>query len=193
MQADWSVGVVILAAGASRRYGSPKQLVIVDGHSMLEQVIAAAITAELEPVVVVVPAWLSPPAGLDASSVTWVRNAFPERGISLSLRLGLGALPPNVSAALILLGDQPRISPASIIAVLSARGDRPIVAASADGVLAPPVLIERTHFHLANELTGDVGLRHLLRENPDLVTSVRVPAHAADLDTPGDLGRISGP
>jgi CTP:molybdopterin cytidylyltransferase MocA len=77
--------------------------------------------------------------------------------------------------------------------VLNARGDRPLVAASADGVLAPPVLIERTHFHLAEELTGDVGLRDLLRENPDLVTSVPVTAHAVDLDTPADRGRIGGP
>ena len=193
MQGDRSVGALILAAGASRRYGSPKQLVAVDGRTMLAHVIGAAVTAGLEPVVVVVPAWLPPPAGLDAPSMKWVRNAFPERGISLSLRLGLGAFPPEVSAALILLGDQPRISPATIIAVLSARGDRPIVATSADGVLAPPVLIERTHFHLGDELTGDVGLRHLLRENLGLVMAVSVPTHAADVDTPADLGRINGP
>ena len=76
MQADWSVGAVILAAGASRRYGSPKQLVLVDGRTMLEHVAETASAAGLAPVVVVVPAWLSPPAGLDPS-VHWVRNAFP--------------------------------------------------------------------------------------------------------------------
>lgn len=160
---------------------------------MLEQVADTATAAGLQSVVVVVPAWLSPPAGLDHPSVKWIRNAFNERGVSLSLRLGLGAVPPDVSAALILLGDQPGVLPATIAAVLSARGDRPLVAASADGVLAPPVLIERTHFHLVDELTGDVGLRHLLHEHPDLVTEVPVPAHAADLDSPADLGRISGP
>lgn len=188
-----SVGAVILAAGASRRYGSPKQLVVVDGRTMLEQIAETAIAAGLEPLVVVVPAWLSPPASLDNPSVKWIRNAFPERGVSLSLRLGFGAIPQDVSAALILLGDQPEIQAATIAAVLSARGDRPMVAASADGVLAPPVLIERTHFRLVDELTGDVGLRHLLREHPGLVTTVSVPAHAADIDTPADLGRISGP
>lgn len=140
----------------------------------------------------VVPAWLSPPAALDPS-VHWIRNAFPERGVSVSLRLGLGALGPETPAALILLGDQPGIQATTITAVLGARGDRPIVAASADGILAPPVLMERTHFNLVDELTGDVGLRHLLRGNPDLVTTVPVPAHAADLDTPEDLARIGGP
>jgi CTP:molybdopterin cytidylyltransferase MocA len=67
------------------------------------------------------------------------------------------------------------------------------VGAFADGVLAPPILIERTHFHLADGLTGEVGLRDLLRRDPELVTSVAVPAHPADLDTPDDLGRMTGP
>jgi molybdenum cofactor cytidylyltransferase len=193
MQGDRSFGAVVLAAGTSRRFGSPKQLAVVDGRTLLEHVIGAARAAHLKPVVVVVPVWLSPPAGLDDKPVHWVRNPFPERGMSLSLRLGLGALGPDTSAALILLGDQPGIQAATITAVVGASGKRPIVAASADGVLAPPVLIERTHFHLVDELSGDVGLRHLLRGNPDLVTTVPVPAHPADLDTPQDLARLSGP
>jgi molybdenum cofactor cytidylyltransferase len=193
MHRDRSVAAVVLAAGATRRYGSPKQLVVVEGRTLLERVIGTAMDADLEPVIVVVPVWLSPPPGLDLTRARWIWNAFPERGASLSLRLGLGAVDTTASAALILLGDQPGIPPATIAAVLKARGDRPLVAASADGVLAPPVLIERTHFHLADELTGDVGLRDLLRENPDLVTSMPVTAHPVDLDTPADLGRISGP
>jgi molybdenum cofactor cytidylyltransferase len=193
MHGDRAVAAVVLAAGTSRRYGSPKQLVVVDGWTLVEHVIGSAMEAGLEPVIVVVPVWLSPPPGLDLTDARWIRNAFPERGVSLSLRLGLGAVDSGASAALIMLGDQPGIPPATIAAVLKARGDRPLVAASAGGVLAPPVLIERTHFHLADDLTGDVGLRDLLRENPDLVTSVPVAAHAVDLDTPADLGRIGGP
>jgi CTP:molybdopterin cytidylyltransferase MocA len=191
MQADRSVGAVILAAGMSRRYGSPKQLAVVDGRTVLEHVIGAAGAADLEPLVVVVPVWLPSPAG--DMPLRWIRNPFPERGMSLSLRLGLAALGPDTSAALILLGDQPGIQASTITTVVLARGDRPLVAALADGVLAPPVLIERTHFSLADGLSGDVGLRDLLREHPDLVTGVPVDGHAADLDTPDDLGRLTGP
>jgi len=193
MQGDRSFGAVVLAAGTSRRFGSPKQLAVVDGRTLLEHVIGAARAAHLEPVVVVVPVWLSPPAGLDDKSVHWVRNPFPERGMSLSLRLGLGALGPDTSAAVILLGDQPGMRAATIVAVTRARGNRPMVAASAGGVLAPPVLIERTHFHLASGLTGDVGLRDLLRASRDLVTTVPVTEHAVDIDTPEDLGRMGAP
>lgn len=184
---------MILAAGTSRRYGSPKQLAVVDGRTLLEHVIGAARDAGLEPLVVVAPVWLSAPTGLDDRSVQWIRNPLPERGMSLSLRLGLWSLGPDDLAAVILLGDQPGMLPATINAVVGARGSRPMVAASADGVLAPPVLIERTHFHLADGLTGDVGLRELLHANPELVTPAAVHAHAPDLDTPEDLARLSGP
>jgi molybdenum cofactor cytidylyltransferase len=190
MKGDRPVGAVILAAGASRRYGSPKQLAVADGRTLLEHAIESAVAADLAPVAAVVPVWLSRPALLDQAWLRWIRNPFPERGMGLSLRLGLDALGDEVSAALILLGDQPRMPAATIASVLAARDDRPIVAALADGVLAPPVLLERTHFHLADGLTRDVGLREVLRANPDLVTPAQVGGHAPDVDIPDDLDRL---
>ncbi|MGZ6299497.1 MAG: nucleotidyltransferase family protein [Candidatus Limnocylindria bacterium] len=191
MSEDSGVGAVILAAGVSRRYGSPKQLVQIAGRTLLEHVVRLAFEARLAPVVAVVPAWLSRPAALEARELRWIRNPFPERGMGLSLRLGLAALGDDVPAAIILLGDQPTISAATIAAVLAARGDRPVVAAAAHGVLAPPVLIENSHFLLADALTGDVGLRDLLRGDPGLVTAVTVPGHPPDLDTPADLDLVA--
>jgi molybdenum cofactor cytidylyltransferase len=187
MDGDRSVGAVVLAAGTSRRYGSPKQLVVVDGRTLLEHAIGSAFAAGLEPVVAVVPVWLSRPASLGDPRLHWIRNPFSERGLSLSLRLGIEAIAGEVSAVVVLLGDQPRTPPATISAVLAARGDRPLVAAEAEGVLAPPVLVERTHYHLFDGLVGDIGLREILRKGPDLVTSVPVARHAPDVDTPADL------
>ncbi len=186
------VGAVILAAGASRRYGRPKQLVVIDGRTLLEHAIDAAARAELRPVVAVVPVWLSRPASLAADWMRWVRNPFPERGMSLSLRLGLEALGDEVEAAVILLGDQPRLPVSTIDAVVAARGQRPVVASRAGGVLAPPVLIERDHFHLVEGLSGDAGLRDLLRERPELVTPVDLTSHAPDVDRLADVDRLSG-
>ena len=192
MSGDRSVGAVILAAGSSRRYGSPKQLVVVDGMTLLEHAIEAAAVAGLLPVAAVVPVWLSRPARYDAR-LRWIRNAFPERGLSVSLRLGLDAIAGEVDAAVILLGDQPRLPPETVGGLLAARGDRPIVASAADGVLAPPVLIEASHFHLADALSGDSGLRQLLIDHPDLVRALEVGAHPPDIDTPDDLDRAGGP
>ena len=193
MSRDPSVGAVILAAGASRRFGSPKLLVVVDGRTLLEHVIDAAFAAALAPVVAVVPVWLSRPASFDDKRLRWVRNPFPERGMGVSLRLGFDALGDDPSAAMILLGDQPGVPQSTIAAILAARGERPVVAAEAGGILAPPVLIERSHFHLVDEVSGENGLRDLLRADPALVRTVELARHAPDVDTPGDLSRIVGP
>ena len=193
MDGDRSVGAIVLAAGASRRYGSPKQLVVVDGRTLLEHAIATAMAADLATIVAVVPVWLSRPASLGDPRLHWIRNAFPERGLSTSLRLGIDAIAEEVSAVVILLGDQPRLPPETIAAVLAARGERPLVAAESGGVLAPPVLLERSHFHLVEGLSGDIGLRELVREHPDLVTNVPVAAHSPDVDSPDDLGGIDRP
>ncbi len=193
MSADGPVGAVILAAGASRRYGSPKQLVVVDGRTLLEHAIAVALEAGLAPVVAVVPVWLSRPARLADERMRWIRNPFPERGLSLSLRLGFEALGEGVAAAVILLGDQPRVPRSTIASVLAARGSAPVIAATAGGILAPPVLVERSHFQLADGLSGDAGLRGWLAAHPELVREVPVAEHPPDVDTPEDLGRIGGP
>lgn len=188
-----SVGAVILAAGMSHRYGSPKQLAEVDGRTLLEHAVDGARQAGLAPIVAVVPVWLSRPASIEADDLRWVRNPFPERGMSLSLRLGFGALEAAVPAAVVLLGDQPRVPQSTIAAVLAARGSRPVIAAEAGGVLAPPVLVERGQFHQVEGLSGDIGLRIWLASSPDLVQAVPVSDHPLDIDTPDDLGRLRAP
>jgi len=190
METNQRVAAVILAAGESRRFGSPKQLAVVEGATLLEHAIATARGGGLLPVVAVVPVWLSRPARLGGEWLRWIRNPYPERGMSLSLRLGLEALPDEAEAAVILLGDQPRVAAETIATLLAARGQRPIVAAEAGGVLAPPVLIERSHFGLAGQLTGDRGLRDVLRGSRQLVQPVPVPEHAIDVDAPSDLDRL---
>ncbi len=190
-RASGAVAAIVLAAGRSRRFGSAKQLARLEGRTLLEHVLERAFTAGLRPIVAVVPVWLTRPASADAA-LTWVRNPYPERGMSHSLRLGLAALPEEVGAAVVLLGDQPTVEPRAIRAVLAGRGDRPIVAAFAAGHPAPPVLLEREAFALARALEGDVGMRELIAAHPELVRQVPVAAHAPDLDRPADLAALGG-
>lgn len=184
------MAAVILAAGESRRFGGRKQLAVHRGRTILEHVLLGALDAGLEPIVAVVPVWLSRPRDWDDQRLRWVRNPHPGRGVSHSLRLGFAALPATVDAAVILLGDQPTLRAERIAAVVAGRGDRPIVAAHAGGHAAPPVLIERSHFHLVEAATGDEGLRSLLAAHPEWVTAVEVPDHVPDIDTPDDLAGL---
>jgi molybdenum cofactor cytidylyltransferase len=190
MEQQQAVAAVVLAAGESRRFGSAKQLAELDGRTLLEHVLALADAAGLAPIVAVVPVWLTRPAAMDDDRLRWIRNPHPERGMSHSLQLGFEALGGEVTAAVVLLGDQPTIPPAAIAALLAARGEKPIVATMGGGHLAPPVLIERSHFDVVRQPSGDIGLREVLNDHPEWVAAVAMAEPVADVDTADDLRRL---
>jgi CTP:molybdopterin cytidylyltransferase MocA len=180
------VAAVILAAGASTRFGSPKQDAPIGSGTMLAAVGTLARAAGLSPVIVVVPQGRAVPP-----DVVPVINADPVAGLSRSLRLGLSAVPAELSAAVVLLGDQPTLPAGTIRALLAAPTDLPIIAALAAGRIAPPVLLRREAFALAAEAEGDEGLRPVLEAHPELVHRVEVGTHPPDVDSPADLARIA--
>ena len=119
-------------------------------------------------------------------------NPDPARGLSSSLQVGIGALDVDVEAALILLGDQPRVPLEAIRALLAAgvRDGQPIAVPiyPRDGS-RNPVLLGRAAFGLVAEASGDRGLGPLLAKRPDLVREVPVAADDGgnpDLDTRAD-------
>lgn len=178
---------VILAAGASTRFGSMKQLAPFRAGTMLGAVITLARDAGLGPIIAVLPPGVAPP-----SDVIAVVNDRPSAGISRSLQLGIRAVPEGVAAAVILLGDQPTTSVDAIRAVMGAERDgRPVAAARADGRTGPPVLLLREAFGLAEEATGDLGLAPLLRTHRERVAPVDIGRHAPDVDTRGDMERLT--
>lgn len=180
------VAAVILAAGASVRFGTPKQLARLGTGTMLDAVIALARAASLDPVIAVVPTGVAVPDG-----VVPVVNDEPLAGISRSLRLGIDGVPEDAVAAVILLGDQPTVAVATIHALIAAGDKTPIVAACARGRMAPPVLLRRGAFGLVDVTAGDTGLAPILARHPDLVSSVDVGEHAPDVDTRQDLERLA--
>jgi hypothetical protein len=106
--------------------------------------------------------------------------------------MGLAAVPPDAEAAIILLADQPTVDTSLLHELDGWRGSTPIVATRSGGVLGPPVLLERDAFGLADGLTGDIGLRELLRTDSTSVTAVD-HAPLPDVDTPADLEAITEP
>lgn len=156
---------------------------------MLEAVAAAAVDARLDPIIAVVPSAMPVPA-----TAVRVVNDRPADGLSRSLRLGVAAVPPGVGAAVILLGDQPTVAPSHVRRLIAQRGSRSVVATIDDeGVIAPPVLLERTAFSLVDDLAEDEGLGVLLAGRPELVATVAVRHHAPDVDVPDDLDRLREP
>ncbi len=182
------VAAVILAAGASTRFGSAKHEVRIGGRTMLEHVAAAAGEAGLAPVIAVVP-----PDRAVPSDVVAVVNDAPEQGISRSVRLGLSAVPDDMDAAVLLLGDEPLVGAEAILEVLvAAMPDADIVATRAGERIGPPVFLRRSSLRPRRPGGGDEGLGKLLRRQPDVVL-VEAAAAPADVDTVAQLDAIAPP
>jgi CTP:molybdopterin cytidylyltransferase MocA len=124
----------VLAAGASSRFGSPKQWLLVE--PILERVRASGVDG----VVVVTGAH-----DVEASART-VHCPEWERGPGASLRCGLAALPAEAEAAVVVLGDGPDLDPEAIDRVIERwrTEPAPVVAATYDGTRLHPVLLDRS-------------------------------------------------
>jgi CTP:molybdopterin cytidylyltransferase MocA len=157
------VWAVVLAAGASTRFGSPKQ------RLLLEPVLTRVRRSSVEDVVVVLGAH-----ELETSARA-VRCGSWERGPGASLRCGLAALPARVEAAVVVLADGPDLVPEAIDRVIAAwrAGRNDVVSATYGGVRLHPVLLARA----AWATVPDEGARTL--------DAVLVPCD--DLEPPGDV------
>lgn len=166
------VAAVVLAAGASIRFGSPKQAVLLE--PVLERVRRSSAIGDL--VVVLGAHELS-------TSARWVPCPDWELGPGASLRCGLKALGDDVEAAVVVLGDGPDLDPRSIdrvVAAWRARGG-PLVAATYGGVRLHPLLLARE----AWDDVPEAGLRAL----PAELVPCDDLTPPGDVDVPADLER----
>jgi molybdenum cofactor cytidylyltransferase len=187
---------VILAAGRATRFGSSKVLATLDGRPLLQHVVDRLGAAGVAELIVV----LGADADAVEDAVTWppstsrVVNPTPERGLASSLAIGAAAardLMPPPDALLIALGDQPRIDPAVIGALLASAPSHAVAVPRYPGGADPnPVLLRRAAFELLDEVTGDRGLRPILARHPELVVEVPVAGANPDVDTPADLAAL---
>ena len=185
---------VLLAAGESKRFGQPKQLLDWKGKPFVRQVAETALHAGLSPVVVVTGSNAEQVekavTGLD---VTIVRNENWQGGQSASIAAGVKALPKNTGASIFLLADQPQI-PVEILRALVETHAQNLPAILAPLVLeekrANPVLFDRVAFPDLLQLTGDVGGRALFGKYKVEYLPWHDEALLLDVDTPEDYERL---
>ncbi len=190
-------GVVILAAGASTRMGTPKQLLAIDGQPLLVRAIEAALASSAWPVVVVLGANAEKirPA-LARLPVLIAENPGWSEGMASSIRTGVTTLRQfsrALDGVLVALCDQPAFSAATIAQLLAAQRStgRSIVAAQYNNRRAAPALFLREHFPTVTALTGEAGARDLLNGDPARVAAIDLPQLAQDLDTPADVAAFT--
>jgi molybdenum cofactor cytidylyltransferase len=181
---------IVLAAGASTRFGAPKQLARLDGRPLLQIVVERAVEV-LGPAVIVVlgahAAEIMPVLRHSAASIVINRNW--SEGLASSVRAGVTRLPGSCAGAMLLLADQVAVSAADLVRLAGAWLRQPdyIVAAQYAGIVGAPTIFPRSSFAALARLRGDHGAQALLRGHPDRVVRVPVARAAADIDTPDDL------
>lgn len=186
------VAAIVLAAGRGSRMGTDKMRLDWQGRPLPAWPVAAAVEAGLDPVIAVLaPKHDDLAASLTAEGARIAVNRTPDAGMAGSIRCGVAALPPDVDAVIILLGDMPRIT-AALLTDLAAALDPvqgPTIAAPVhEGRRGNPVILHRCHFLELMELHGDTGARDLLARYRSALRLVPAgPEIHADMDTPEDL------
>lgn len=188
------VAGIILAAGESTRFGSPKQLLDWKGKPFVRQIAETALRAGLEPVLVVT-GFRHPDveSALRDLPVTIVHNFGYTQGQSASIKAGVEALPSKTGATIFLLADQPQI-PVEVVRALTEAHARDLPTILAPLVReerrANPVLFDRVAFPHLLQLTGDTGGRAIF----DKFRVSYLPWHddtlLFDVDKPEDYERL---
>lgn len=178
-----SVAAVVLAAGASRRLGRPKQEVIIGGETLLQRAVRLACEASLSPIIVVTRADTDYSRALQsAGSVVIGMNLEADEGIASSIRCGISlASSHDVAGAVILSCDQPVLRAEHLRQLIE---DHSRITGSAyAGSVGVPAYFPAATFPLLLQLRGDAGARKLLTNaRAILAEDLRL-----DVDTEQDL------
>ena len=184
---------IVLAAGSGVRFGGGKLLAPYSGAPLLHAALAAARAAPVRAVTVVTGAGAEAVAAAAQAfdpAIRIVHAADHAEGMAASLRAGVAALPADVGAAFLFLGDMPRV-PLGVLAPLAEAigGGASAAAPVFQGRRGHPVVLGRELFAAVAELTGDAGARPLLAGLGARLALVEASDDGVlfDVDRPADL------
>ncbi|MBC9932364.1 nucleotidyltransferase family protein [Chitinophaga qingshengii] len=189
-------GIVILAAGASQRLGTPKQQVRFEQQSLLKRIIHTAQQTSARPIVVVLGAFADNilPETTNSEAIVII-NPHWETGMGSSIQAGVQHLlhiANNVSDVLILLCDQPFITAALLEELITThlRENKGITACTYGNTTGTPIIFHQKYFPLLQTLSGQEGAKKIIYQHPDDVTTLPFPEGSIDIDTPEDLKKL---
>jgi molybdenum cofactor cytidylyltransferase len=190
------VGLIILAAGASTRMGTPKQLLMFQGRSLLRSMAEAAIASRCNPIVVVLGSQADRVKrevhSLDLHSVV---NLEWAKGMGTSIAAGMTAITAirsDLDAVVITVSDQPFVGSDLLNRLIESHQatQSPIVASVYADTLGVPALFDRSFFTALMTIDRDVGARDLIKQHAEKVVQVSFPQGAIDVDTPAQYQQL---
>ena len=183
---------LVLAAGGSKRLGSPKQLLPYGGATLLDHVLATARACEFDQLLCV----LGGSAGavrdrVDLAGATVVINDHFGEGCSSSIAVALEAVDPRSEVLVLLLGDQPGVKAATVAALINHRGDSDLAACAYENGRGHPLAFARSTYPDLAALHGDKGVWKLVESGRHEVRELAVDGPIPlDVDTWGDYQRL---
>jgi len=187
---------ILLAAGASTRLGQPKQLIQLNGESLLRRTARLASEIGCDPILVVL-GYESERMQQELNDLhaKTVINPDWQSGMGSSLRCGIQALQkenPIPERVLLLLSDQPWLSTDILQALVtkSATENPRIVASNYAGRLGVPAVFHKSVYAALQCVEGDKGARQIIQQYQDQVASIDFPEGVIDIDTTEDLAAL---
>ena len=186
------LAVIVMAAGASKRFGAPNKLLQpLHGKPLLQYTLDLAKKIPAQKRVAVCSTDTAAIAGTEGFTV--VVNQHPEEGQSSSMRLGI-ALCRECEGAIFLTGDQPFVSIESILKLIAAFEEHPnyIIGCAINGHFCIPSIFPALVFEELLHQQGDVGGREVMRAHSKEIALVEIdPTEHFDIDTPEDLSKAA--
>jgi len=192
-EADVPLAGMILAAGASTRFGSPKQLAEYAGEALIVGAVRCALSQCSACVIVVTGANYADLAPiLDELPVRIIRNPQWRDGMGSSISSGMAGVPDHSAGILLMLCDQPAVTGADLDRLIMAWRQVPgqIAAARYADTLGVPAIFPQPYWQQLRDLKKKEGAKQIIR-NAKAVSAVDMPSAALDIDTPEDLDELT--
>jgi molybdenum cofactor cytidylyltransferase len=183
---------LVLGAGGSRRLGRPKQLLPYGDGTLLDHTVATARACDFDQIVVPIGGASEEVAErVDLSGADVVVNYAFGEGCSSSIAAALGAVNRSCDLLVLMLGDQPGVTPATVHALIDGRGDAPLAVCRYDDGRGHPIAFAPSVFPQLADLHGDKGVWRLLDERAGDVVDVPIAGNVPlDVDTPEDYQAV---
>jgi len=190
------VVAVVLAAGMSRRMGTPKQLLRIAGKTVLEHTLGTLRKSAVDEIVLVLGfASDAVQKEISTEDIKIVCNEDYQQGMGTSLRAGVAAVDPDAKAALIVLGDQPFVLTATLNQLIDCHRTTKahVVIPMYRGFRGNPVLLDCSIFPELRELSGDVGCRAIFGSHTENIHKLEVndAGILLDIDSRDDFEKLA--